>query len=58
MHGQEKCAIHMPLLFSATSFFCISLLSLGFEKAVPNKFEFSHYLFAEECMDIVGRSFM
>ena len=32
--------------------------TLGFEKAVPDKFEFSHYLFAEECMDIVGRSFM
>ena len=23
-----------------------------------SKFEYSHYLLAEECMDIVGRSFM
>ena len=25
---------------------------------VMSKFEYSHYLFAEECIDIVGRSFM
>ena len=25
---------------------------------LPDKFKYSHYLFAEECMDIVGRSFM
>ena len=25
-HGRKKCAIHVPLLFSAIIFFCISLL--------------------------------
>ena len=25
---------------------------------MPDEFEYSHYLFAEKCMDIVGRSYM
>ena len=25
---------------------------------LPDKFEYSHYLSAEECMGVVGRSFM
>ena len=28
------------------------------KQLLPNKFEYSHYLSAEKCMDIIGRSFM
>ena len=28
------------------------------KQLLPDKFEYSHYLFAEQCIDIIGRSYM
>ena len=46
---------------AATHFLVNKLREFGVRsrhQLVPDKFEYSHYLFARECMDIVGRGYM